>query len=62
MVSGKKEMDIGFIMGETSSRSRYDLSLKEVMDVSLGENMMKVNSFDKKMMMLLINNQNMSMN
>ncbi|MBA0576412.1 hypothetical protein Golob_027475 [Gossypium lobatum] len=57
IVSGKKEMDIKLIIGETYNRSRDNLSLKEVMDglwgklVPLGENMTKVNSFDKMAML-----------
>ncbi|KAH1040329.1 hypothetical protein J1N35_042072 [Gossypium stocksii] len=41
MVSGKKEMDIGMVVGEISNRSRDDLSLKEVMD-GKGKNQVKL--------------------
>ncbi|MBA0630501.1 hypothetical protein Godav_002592 [Gossypium davidsonii] len=54
IVSGKKEMDIKLIIGETYNRSRDNLSLKEVMDVPLGENMTKVNRFDKMAMLVSI--------
>ncbi|KAH1033469.1 hypothetical protein J1N35_045643 [Gossypium stocksii] len=37
VVSGKKEMDIRMVMGETSNRSRDNLSLKEVMDEHINE-------------------------
>ncbi|MBA0781616.1 hypothetical protein Gotri_002523 [Gossypium trilobum] len=60
IVSGKKEMDIKLIIGETYNRSRDNLNLKEVMDglwgelVPLGENMTKVNRFDKMAMLVSI--------
>lgn len=41
IVSGKKEMDIKLIIGETYNRSRDNLSLKEVMD-GKGKNQIKL--------------------